>query len=146
MKSKATIIILVCAFISSWSLMCCALSKERGEDQLYGQTTAQFTIVRMVIAADIQDREPVGAAETFPASTEYVYCFIEAKDIAADVQVSFVWYYEGKEVHRFMLPLGKGPKWRTFSSKNLYGQKGPWKVELRDSAGNIVKTVSFAVE
>ena len=79
-----------------------------------------FSLERMAVATAVQDREPVDVSDTFPASTEKVYCFIEAKDISADVQVTFVWYYEGKELHRFTLPLEKGPKWRTFSSKNLY--------------------------
>ena len=120
---------------------------EEGTQQKGMEPAAQkFSIVRMVVAAAVQDREPVEVSETFPASTESVYCFIEAKDIADDIQVSFVWYYEGKEVHRFILPLEKGPKWRTFASKNLFGQRGTWKVELQDPAGNTVKSVSFKVE
>ena len=106
----------------------------------------EFSIARMVVAAAVRDREPVDVSDTFPSSTENVYCFVEAEDIISDVQVSFVWSYEGKEVHRFTLPLEKGPKWRTFASKNLYGKKGTWKVEIQDSAGNTVKAVSFKVE
>jgi hypothetical protein len=106
----------------------------------------EFSVARMVVAEAVQDKEPVNVSETFPATTESVYCFIEAKDIASAAPVSFIWSYEGKEVHRFTLPLEKGTKWRTFASKKLYGQKGTWKVELQDSAGNTVKTIAFKVE
>jgi len=58
----------------------------------------------MVVAESIEDREPAGIAETFSADTEKVYCFIEAKDIAADTTVSFVWYFDETEMARIDLP------------------------------------------
>jgi len=35
----------------------------------------------MVIAEGVEDREPVGVAETFPASIGRVYCFLEATNM-----------------------------------------------------------------
>jgi hypothetical protein len=117
---------------------------------VFGQETtkqnATFKVASMVIATGVENREPVGVSGTLPSSTEKAYCFLEAKDVAEDTQVTFVWYYGGKEVFKIDLPLKKGPKWRTYSHKNLRGQKGDWKVELKDSAGNTVKSVSFKVE
>jgi hypothetical protein len=116
----------------------------------FGQETtkqdATFKVAKMVIATGVENREPVGVSETFPSSTEKVYCFLEAKDVAEDTQVTFVWYSGGKEMFKIDLPLKKGPKWRTYSCKNLRGQKGNWKVELKDSAGSTVKSISFKVE
>jgi len=64
-----------------------------------------FSISTMVIAEDVQDREPVGVAETFPASTEKVYCFIEATNISENTEAAFVWYHEGQEMRTFTLPI-----------------------------------------
>ncbi len=102
----------------------------------------------MVVSASIENKEPVGVAETFLSSTatEKVYCFLEARDIAEDTSVSFVWYFEEKEKARINLPLRKGSRWRTYSSKNLAGLKGNWKVELQDADGTILKTVEFTVK
>ncbi len=110
------------------------------------ESSPKFTIKRMVIASGIENREPVEVAETFPVSTEKVYCFIEASDIKDDTEATFVWYYKGKKIYEFSLPLQKGAKWRTFAYKNLRGQVGEWKAEIRDSAGNSIHSISFEVE
>jgi hypothetical protein len=110
-----------------------------------GQET-EFTIARLVVGAGVENREPVGVAETFPATTEKVYCFLEATDILKDTEVSFVWFYGDQEMLKTNLPLQTGLKWRTFADKNLRGMKGDWKVEVRDAKGNLVKDIKFKVE
>ena len=106
----------------------------------------EFTIARLVIGTGVENREPVGVAETFPATTEKVYCFLEATEILKDTEVSFVWFLGEKEMLKTNLPLQTGPKWRTFADKNIGGMKGDWKVEVRDVKGNLVKDIKFKVE
>ncbi len=117
-----------------------------GQEQAEPQEATKFSISKIVIAGDVQDREPVGVAEIFPASTEKVYCFIEATNISENTEATFVWYHEGKEMRTFTLPLIQGQRWRTFAYKNLYGQMGNWKVEIRNPAGNSIESISFKVE
>ena len=105
-----------------------------------------FIISRMVMSEKISDREPYGITDTFPDSTETVYCFLEATNIENDTEISFVWYFEGQEKARVSLPLYKGKRWRTFSSKKLAGLAGSWTVELQDGLGIILKSVSFQVQ
>jgi hypothetical protein len=99
----------------------------------------EFTIARLVVGTGVENKEPVGVAETFPATTEKVYCFVEATEIPKDTEISFVWLYGEKEMLKTNLPLQAGPKWRTFANKNTGGLKGDWKVEIRDSDGKVVK-------
>ncbi len=106
----------------------------------------EFTIARLVIGTGVENREPVGVAETFPATTEKVYCFLEATEILKDTEVSFVWFLGEKEMLKTNLPLQMGPKWRTFADKNIGGMKGDWKVEVRDVKGTLVKDIKFKVE
>jgi hypothetical protein len=106
----------------------------------------EFTIARLVVCTGVENREPVGVAETFPAGTEKVYCFLEATEISKDTEVSFVWFHGDKEMLKTNLPLKTGPKWRTFADKNVQGMQGDWKVEIRDSGGKLVKEVTFKVE
>lgn len=106
----------------------------------------EFTIARLVIGTGVENREPMGVAETFPATTEKVYCFLEATEILKDTEVSFVWFLGEKEMLKTNLPLQTGPKWRTFADKNIGGMKGDWKVEIRDVKGNLVKDIKFKVE
>lgn len=105
-----------------------------------------FIIERMVISGKIVDLEPIAIGEVFSAVTEKVYCFLETRDIDEDTLVSLVWYFENKEMTRVSLPLTKGPRWRTYSSKKLGGLKGAWKVELQDSSGIVHNSVTFQVQ
>ncbi len=107
---------------------------------------AEFTIARAVVGTGVENLEPLGSAETFPASAEKVYCFIEATNISKDTEITFVWYHGDKEMLKFNTALKAGPKWRTYAHKNLYGQKGNWKVEIKDAAGKVIKEVTFKVE
>jgi hypothetical protein len=111
-----------------------------------GKKAAAFAVKRLVVGTGVENGEPVGVAETFPASTEKVYCFLEATDIAKDTEVSFVWFNGDKELSKFSVSLKMGPRWRTNAYKNLRGLKGDWKVEIRDSDGKVVKDVKFKVE
>ena len=104
-----------------------------------------FIIKRMVLCEKIIDKEPAAAGETFPAAVGKVYCFLEAVQIEQDSSVNFVWYFEDKQVAKVSLPLEKGDRWRTYSSKKLAGLKGNWKVELQDSYGIVLHSVQFRV-
>jgi len=107
---------------------------------------AGFEIERLVVATGVDNRVPVGIAEAFPASTPKVICFLDAKNIAADTDVTFVWIFDGKELLKTNLKLKAGSKWRTRADKNLKGQKGDWKVEIRNAAGSTIKEALFKVE
>jgi hypothetical protein len=118
--------------------------------QAYAQEKSKeetnFTIARLVVGTGVEKSEPIGIAETFPASTEKVFCFLEATQIPKDTEISFVWSYGGKEMLKTTLPLKAGSRWRTYSNKNLRGLKGDWKVEIKDPDGKVVKDVKFKVE
>jgi hypothetical protein len=111
-----------------------------------GMPDQAFSIARMVIAGSIEDREPVGVVNAYSASTEKVFCFLETGDVKSETMVSFVWYHGDTKKAAVELPLGISPRWRTYSSKKLGGLTGEWKVELHDSGGSVLKTVSFTVE
>lgn len=106
----------------------------------------EVTIARLVVGTGVENREPVGVAEAFPATTEKVCCFLEATEISKDMEISFVWFHGEKEMLKTNLPLQTGPKWRTFANKNIGGMKGDWKVEVRDTKGNLLKDIKFKVD
>jgi hypothetical protein len=118
--------------------------------QAYGQEKSKeaggFTIARLVVGTGVEKSEPVGTAQTFPASTEKVYCFLEATQIPKDTEISVVWVYGGKEMLKTTLPIKEGAKWRTYANKNLRGLKGEWRVEIRSPEGKVLKELKFKVE
>jgi hypothetical protein len=142
MKAKCASLLFIFIVICIVSGIFSAFAQEQSQPQ----AAPRFSISTIVIAEDVQDREPVGVEETFPASTEEVYCFIEATNISADTEATFVWYHEGQEMRSFTLPIMQGPRWRTYAYKNLYGKTGNWKVEIRDTSNNLVKSITFKVE
>ncbi len=147
MKKHGTgILILVLLVIAVWGMILPVYAQEKAKQEGAPKETAPFAVKRLVVGTGVENGEPVGAAETFPASTEKVYCFLEATDITKDTEVSFVWFNGDKEMSKFNVPLKIGPRWRTYAYKNLRELKGDWKVEIRDSEGKVVKDVRFKVE
>ncbi len=137
-KVLRLILILIVSFL--WVFAFQAFGQEKSKE------ITGFTIARLIVGTGVEKSEPVGTAESFPASTEKVYCFMEATQIPKDIEISFVWSYGGKEMLKTTLPLKAGAKWRTYANKNLRGLKGEWKVEIKDSDGKVLKDVTFKVE
>jgi hypothetical protein len=149
-KHAAGIWILVLVILVVWGMVLPVCAQEKGKQEAptkeMGKESASFAVKRLVVGTGVENGEPVGVAETFPASTEKVYCFLEATDITEDTEVSFAWFNGDKELSKFSVPLKTGPRWRTYAYKNLRGLKGEWKVEIRDGDGKVVKDVKFKVE
>ena len=151
---KYSALILVAALAVFWAAFpfsSSAAEEENiaGEENAAAENAAAepgFNIARFVIAGSVEGSEPVGAVNVFSSSTEKVYCFLEARDIAEDTKIFFVWYRDDANMATVELSLRKGPRWRTFSSKKLAGRTGNWTVELQDANGNLLETVAFSVE
>ncbi|MBI4684260.1 MAG: DUF2914 domain-containing protein [Nitrospirae bacterium] len=139
MKRYAGIVVFLIFVITAW--MVCETYAQKGSAQAGG-----FKVERMAVCAKIENKEPVDVKEVFSSATEKVYVFIEFRDVAEDTTVNVIWRHGDKEMLKTSLPLKKGLKWRTYASKNLYGLKGNWKIELVDSTGKGVKALIFKVE
>jgi len=147
MKKHGTwVLIFVLAAVTAWGMAPPVFAQEKAKEAGAAKEGPGFTVARLVVGTGVENREPTGVAETFPASTEKIYCFLEATNIAKDTEASFVWSLGGIEMWKMSLPLKMGPKWRTNAFKSLRGLKGDWKIEIKDAAGNPVKDVKFKVE
>lgn len=140
MSNKIMTLILLVVLIA-WGTLSSTYGQEKSKPEQAGMGVA-----RLVVGTGVEKGEPVGIAEKFPATTEKVYCFLEAKNIPKDTEISFVWIHGQKELLKTTLPLKMGSKWRTYAHKNLRGLKGDWKVEIKDANGNLIKDVKFKVE
>jgi hypothetical protein len=103
-------------------------------------------LTRMEIASGVENRQPIGVASTFPATTENVYCFVEFKNVPADTQITYVWTLGMNEMARVNQQVKRSWRWRTWSSKAIGGLKGDWKVDVLDGSGNVLKSETFKVE
>jgi hypothetical protein len=121
-------------------ILCLAAAAAWAQDEGPG-----FKVARLVLATDIVNREPVGITTAFPEGAEQAYCFLEAQDIQKNTQVAFVWYYKDTETARIELPVRKGSRWRTYSSKKFGVRRGPWRVDIEDADGNVLQSLTFEV-
>jgi hypothetical protein len=145
-RQGAIILVVVLAAMTVWGMICQVSGQAKPEQKATSKEPAGFTIARVVVGTGVENNEPVGVAESFPVSTEKVYCFLQANDIAKDTEVSFVWFHGQDEKLKTILPLKMGKRWRTSANKNLRGLKGDWKIEIKDADGNLLKEVKFKVE
>ncbi len=143
---KKLIAFLVLTSVFAFGALLTAYGQNETKQPLASKETGNMAISSLVIGTGVDNREPQGVADTFPASTEKVICFLTAQNITEDTEVAFVWIFNGKEVLKTNLALKKGPQWRTRADKKLYGQKGDWKVEIQNASGTILKDVRFKVE
>lgn len=99
--------------------------------------------VELAVARDVQDREPVGESDSFPADVGQVYAWVQVLNGAGQA-IQVVWTH-GEETFNVPLEIGGSP-WRTWSSKTIPPEwAGDWTVTVTDSDGNELASRSFTV-
>lgn len=105
---------------------------------------AKMFVARASICSSIAEREPVGAGSNF-TDVDRLYFFTEIRDAGENEVIQHVWYYKDDLLLKVDLTVN-GPRWRTWSHKNIRGMKGPWRVEVVNSTGEVLDTVSFSID
>lgn len=115
----------------------------------FAQETAPggpFTDVEVVVCSAIEDRQPVGAAESFGSDVGQLFCWTKCLGATDTTAIQHVWTREGETIATVDLPV-KSPAWRTWSSKQLLPSwTGSWEVRVLDAGGNIIRSVTFKIE
>lgn len=102
-------------------------------------------VTTAVVATSVEDREPVGAAESFPADVGTVFFYTVLEGDFGDREIAHVWLHEGEETSRVTLNA-RAPRWRTWSSKQIMpDMTGAWSVRVEDTDGTVLRTVEFTV-
>ena len=113
---------------------------------LPGSVRAQLSVEESAIALDVIDRMPVGSDSSFVASVGLVYCWTRVAGAEGEAAIHHVWFHGDQEMADIELRIGGSP-WRTWSSKAIVPEwTGDWRVEVRDSAGNVIETIRFTVQ
>ena len=107
--------------------------------------SASLQVTRAVACLEIRDREPVSIDSVFSNQTPRIYCHTQIEGAAEPVEIQHVWIHNGEEKAAVKLMV-RGSPWRTYSSKTMLPEwTGAWKVEIRDAAGSVLKSVEFSV-
>ena len=113
---------------------------------LPGVAQGQLSVEESAIALGVTDRQPVGADSTFAGDVGRVFCWTLVAGAEGETTLHHVWFHGDQEMADLTLNVGGSP-WRTWSSKAIMPEwTGAWRVEVRDSAGNVVATIRFTVE
>ena len=114
------------------------------QDATQAGTPKASATVETAVGTGVVDRVLAGTAESFPATTERLYCFSRVSN-AADSEIEHVWYKGDVEMGRVKLKVGGSP-WRTHSSKLLGANPaGEWRCDVVQN-GTVLQSVKFKVE
>lgn len=84
-------------------------------------------------------------AIVFPISIGKIFCFTSFEEVQNNEIIYHKWFQKDRLIsnNRFYL---KAPRWSTFSTMQLrMADRGPWRVEVTDKAGKILKTLRFSI-
>lgn len=105
---------------------------------------ASSVSVEAVLAHAVIDRMPQDSATAFPPDVGQISLWTRVTDGTGQA-IHHVWFRGNEEVGDVELQIGGSP-WRTWSTKTVPAEwTGPWHVEVRDAAGNVLATIAFTV-
>ncbi|MCU0590367.1 MAG: DUF2914 domain-containing protein [Desulfobacterales bacterium] len=107
--------------------------------------TAKLALVQALVCEDVKEGIPSNPAIAFSISVGKIYCYTLFDHITEDTVVYHHWFFRDKPSARIRLAV-KHPRWSTFSSIQLReADKGPWRVEIIDAGGRLLKNLRFSV-
>ncbi|MFO7709760.1 MAG: DUF2914 domain-containing protein [Desulfobacterales bacterium] len=106
---------------------------------------AKLALIQAIVCEDVKDGIPNTASLVFSIASGKVYCFTLFDNIAEDAVIYHHWIFRDRPSARIRLSL-RAPRWATYSSIQLReADKGPWRVEIIDPGGRVLKTLRFSV-
>jgi len=104
-----------------------------------------LNVEKAIICEEIVNREPAKKAVVFRNGIERIYCYTIMDKVQENSVIYHNWYKRDRLSSRIKLSV-RPPKWATFSSIQLRDyDNGPWRVDITDADGNILKTVRFSI-
>lgn len=102
-------------------------------------------LVTAVMCEDVVNRLPFNEAVVFSITGGKVSCFTLFDPVFERTAIYHNWYYRDNLSTKIKLLINP-PKWATYSSIQLReADKGPWRVEVTDGDGNVLKTIRFSI-
>ena len=105
----------------------------------------KLIVVRAKTCEEMSNLQPVNQTTVFSASRDKAFCFAEIEGIVTTTHIYHNWIRRDQQVSGIKLVV-KPPRWSTVSSISLReNDKGPWRVEITDMNGDILKILRFSV-
>ena len=99
--------------------------------------------VELTFATSVENGEPVGEAESFPADVGEIFAYLHIKDGTEGEVLNVVWTYQGNEAQEeLQLEAGAGAQWAVVQIPEQ--ATGEWTVEIRHE-GSVLTSSTFMV-
>lgn len=110
------------------------------------QPAPRTSVTQLAVCRQVEDRAPVGEAESFPSNVGRLYCFTRVETPSPPVQIFHRWYVGERLVNEIPIEV-KGRRWRCWSRKTIRTSwSGPCRVEIVTEAGDVLSTQPFTLE
>jgi hypothetical protein len=108
-------------------------------------TPEKPALVQAEMCQEIEGYSPLNPAIVFSIEIGKVSCFTSFDPVSEEMYIYQKWYHKDKLSTQKKLLL-KPPRWSTFSSIQLReADKGPWRVEITDHEGGIIRVLRFSI-
>jgi hypothetical protein len=105
----------------------------------------ELTLVEADVCEKMEGTTPVNSGIVFSSNLDKIYCFSSFDPVPGEMDIYQEWYRKDKLRAKIKLTL-KPPRWSTFSSMRIRkSDAGPWRVDITDGAGRVLKTLRFSV-
>ena len=106
---------------------------------------AGLTLTEAVMCEGIESYAPQTPAVVFSINIGEGSCYSNFDPVPEKTYIYHRWYLKDRLTHRKKLFL-KPPRWATYTSIQLReADQGPWRVEITDKDGHVLKTLRFSI-
>ncbi len=118
---------------------------QNNKDILPRRALEKLTLENAAMCEEIKEYTPYNAAVVFSIKIGKVSCFTSFDPVPEKTFIYHKWYHRDKLSTKKKLTLNP-PRWSTYSSILLREtDKGPWRVEISDQKGNLLRILRFSV-
>lgn len=110
-----------------------------------GTVQKKLTMDQAIMCEEIKDFTPQNPAVVFSIKIGKVSCFTSFDPVPEKTFVYHKWFHRDDLSTTKRLTL-QPPRWGTYSSIQLREtDKGPWRVEISDQKGNLLRILRFSI-
>ena len=110
------------------------------------EAPAGIGVTRIAICTQVEERTPLGEAETFPADVGHLYCFSEIDRADPPEQIFHRWFVGDRLVNEIPITV-RASHWRCWSKKTISTKwSGACRVEVVTEAGDELAVAEFTLE
>ncbi len=140
---KKTILIAVLVMTAILLFLAGVQAEEKGGGP--GEKPLSLTLTEAVMCEGIESYVPQTPAVVFSINIGKVSCYSNFDPVPEKTYIYHSWYFRDRLSTQKKLYL-KPPRWATYTSIQLReADRGPWRVEITDQDGNILKTMRFSI-